>query len=80
MVVTITSKRQVTFPKRVMDQLHLHAGDRLTLSETSDGVLMRPTRFDSEGLAPLKAKIDQSLPVPDYDKIRHASLDPKLRD
>jgi len=80
MIVTITSKRQVTFPKRVMDQLHLNAGDRLTLTETGEGILMRPKRFDPEGLAPLKAQINKNLPAPDYKKIRHASLDPKLRD
>lgn len=80
MLVKITSKRQVTFPRRVMEQLHLQAGDQLSLTETKDGILMRPKRFDATGFAPLKGKIDHNLPAPDYDRIRHASLDAKLRD
>ncbi|MGJ8641022.1 MAG: PIN domain-containing protein [Opitutaceae bacterium] len=57
MIVTLTSKRQVTFPKRVVEQLRLRAGDSLVLTETPDGVLMRPRRFDDAQLAPLKGKI-----------------------
>lgn len=63
-----------------MEQFHLKAGDQLTLSETEDGILMRPARFNPAGLAPLRLKIDPTLPAPDYDQLRHAGLDPKLRD
>lgn len=80
MLVKITSKRQVTFPKHVMEELHLQAGDQLSLTETKDGILMRPRRFDANGFAPLRGKFDSTLPAPDYDRIRHASLDAKLRD
>lgn len=80
MLVKITSKRQVTFPKRVMEELQLRAGDQLLLTETKDGILMRPKRFDATGFAPLRGKVDHSLPAPVYDRIRHVSLDAKLRD
>jgi AbrB family looped-hinge helix DNA binding protein len=80
MIVKITSKRQVTFPKRVMERLRLKAGDTLSLQEVSEGILVRPRRFDLASLAPLRGKIGKSLPPPDYDQIRHAALDPRLRD
>lgn len=79
MLVKITSKRQVTFPRRLMEQLHLQEGDQLSLTETKEGILMRPMRFDVAALAPLKDQIEADLPAPDYEQIRYASLDPKLR-
>ena len=79
MIVTITSKRQVTFPKQVMEKLHLHEGDKLELSETEQGILIKPHRFDINDLAPLKSKIDKNLSTPDIDSIRHAALDENLR-
>jgi len=79
MFLKITSKRQVTFPKRVMEKLHLHEGDILYVSETDGGILIQPHRFDVSKLAPLKAKIPSDLPPPDFDAIRHAALDPHLR-
>jgi AbrB family looped-hinge helix DNA binding protein len=80
MIVKMTSKRQVTFPKRVVEKLHLKAGDSLTVNETEDGILIRPYRFDIARLAPLRGKICQDLRAPDYETVRHASLDPRLRD
>lgn len=79
MIVTLTSKRQVTFPKRVVEQLHLKAGDSIVLTETPDGVLMRPRRFDDSDLAPLKGKINKTAPL-DLESVRHAAQDPTLRD
>lgn len=77
--VKITSKRQVTFPRQVMEKFHLREGDTLSVSETEDGILLKPQRFDISKLAPLKAKIPADLPAPDFDVIRHAALDPNLR-
>ena len=79
MIVTITSKRQVTFPKQVMKKLHLHEGDKLELSETDEGILIKPHRFDSSNFAALKSKIDEDLSAPDMDSIRYATLDENLR-
>jgi AbrB family looped-hinge helix DNA binding protein len=80
MIVTLTSKRQVTFPKRVVEQLHLRAGDSLVLTETPDGVLMRPRRFEDAQMAPLKGKIRKTSNSLDLESVRHAAQDSTLRD
>ena len=80
MIVRITSKRQVTFPKRVMEELRLKAGDSLVLSETKNGVIMRPRRFSTSQLAPLRNQIPKHFPPLDLNAVRHAAHDPSLRD
>jgi AbrB family looped-hinge helix DNA binding protein len=80
MIIKVTSKRQVTFPKRVMDKLRIKSGDSLSLKETAQGILIRPHRFDIANFAPLRDHIASDLPTPDYQTIRHAALDPRLRD
>lgn len=62
-----------------MEKYNLREGDTLSLTETDEGILIRPCRFDMSKLAPFKDKIDHSLPAPDIDKLRHAILDPDLR-
>lgn len=54
MIVKITSKRQVTFPARVLDALGVGPGDQLELEEGPDGLLLRPkhigyTRLGTHG-------------------------------
>ena len=81
MIVKMTSKRQVTFPRQVVEKLRLRKGDVLRISETQDGILIKPHRFTREKLAPLRNKIRTDLTAPDLDEVRHASaLDPSLRD
>lgn len=81
MVVKITSKRQVTFPQRVMQKLGVKAGDTLVIEEGKDGFILKPQRFNTASLAPLKDKIDHSLPAPDKEAIHHAAAeDSTLRD
>ena len=75
----MTSKRQVTFPKRVVESLHLKPGDTLTVQETKNGILIRPNRFDISKLAPLREKISPKLPAPDFNSVRNAIVDPDLR-
>ena len=62
-----------------MEKLHLHEGDTLTLSETEDGILIKPHRFDIDSFAPLKSKINKDLPAPNLDSIRHAAFNKSLR-
>jgi len=79
MILKITSKRQVTFPQRVMEKLGVKAGDTLVIEEGKNGFTLKPQRFSTENLAPLRNKITTDLPPPDLKAIRHATLDPKLR-
>lgn len=79
MLLKMTSKRQVTFPKRVVERLHLEAGDSLTVQETQNGILIQPNRFDISKLAPLRDMIPLDLPAPDLKETRHAVLDQQLR-
>ena len=79
MIIKMTSKRQVTFPKRVVESLHLKAGDSLTVQETKNGILIRPNRFDISRLAPLREKISPTFPAPDFNSVRNAIVDPNLR-
>lgn len=81
MIAKVTSKRQVTFPKKVMESLNLKAGDTISLLPTPDGILVRPHRFDSSKLAPLRDKIQEDFPSPNLKEIRHAaSVDSSIRD
>jgi len=81
MIVKMTSKRQVTFPRQVVEKLQLKEGDALQISETRDGILIKPHRFHPEKLAPLRHLINGDLPAPDLEEIRHAyTLDASLRD
>ncbi|GAB5562273.1 MAG: hypothetical protein SynsKO_39200 [Synoicihabitans sp.] len=81
MIIKMTSKRQVTFPRQVVDRLGLRSGDSLQVSETSDGIVIKPHRFDPDKLAPLRDKISPKLSAPNLDEIRHAAAsDPRLRD
>ena len=47
MIVKITSKRQVTFPARVLEALGVGPGDQLELAEGPDGFILRARRIDS---------------------------------
>ena len=68
MIVTITSERQVTFPKHVLDELGVGPGDRLELLEGPDGFTLRPSRTDHPKLGP--KRIDYSKLGTLHDKIK----------
>ena len=80
MLVKITSKRQVTFPKRVLDELGVGPGDQLELLEGPDGFTLRPRRIDLSMLGYLRDKIPPGHPPFDIDKFREEGYDPALRD
>jgi len=79
MKLRVTSKRQVTFPKKVMEQLKLHAGDTLEVHETPGGILLKPQRFNSGHYAPLRDKISGVHTSPDMEEVRRAALKHDLR-
>ncbi len=70
MLVKITSKRQVTFPKRVLDELGVGPGDRLELLEGPDGFVLRPRRIHYSRLGTLHDKIPPGTPPFDIRKFR----------
>ena len=57
MLIKITSKRQVTFPAKVLKALGVKPGDHLELQEGPDGFILRPRRIDPTRLAPLRTKL-----------------------
>ena len=79
MIVKITSKRQVTFPARVLDALGVQAGDRLELEEGPNGFILRPRRIDLTRLAPLRAKTRRGEPPFDLEEFRSEPHRPSLR-
>ncbi len=80
MIVKVTSKRQVTFPARVLDALGVGPGDRLELHEGPDGFLLRPRRIEYSRLGTLRSKIPPGHPAFDLDAFRNESHDPALWD
>ncbi len=80
MRIKVTSKRQVTFPRKVLDSLGVKAGDSLEVESRPEGFLIRPYRIREECLAPLKHKIDLSKGPFDIEEFRNARTDPALRD
>ena len=79
MLIRITSKRQVTFPARVLDAMGVGPGDRLELTEGPDGYLLRPRRIDYSRLGTLKDKISDAAPPFDIRTFRDKPYDPILR-
>jgi AbrB family looped-hinge helix DNA binding protein len=80
LVVKVTSKRQVTFPKRVLEALGVGPGDQIELEERPEGFVLRPRRSAPEWVPPLKGKIPPDLPPLDLEKFREEGYDWSLRD
>ena len=80
MIVKITSKRQVTFPARVLDAMGVKPGDQLELTESPDGFLIRPRRIDYSRLGTLQDRVPRGHPTFDIRKFREQPYAPALRD
>ena len=80
MFVKITSKRQVTFPARVLEALGVGPGDRIELREGPDGFVLRPRRIDESRLGTLRDKIPPEHPPFAIRDFRDEGYDPALRD
>jgi len=80
MLITITSKRQVTFPAHVLDALGVKPGDRLELQPSPQGFLLRAKRVDTSRLAPLRGKLSKTTPAFDIHSFREQAHAPALRD
>ena len=80
MLIRVTSKRQVTFPARVLDALGVRPGDRIELREGPDGFILRPRRIDYDRLGTLRSKLCGGQGAFDVAAFRDESHDPALRD
>ena len=80
MLVKITSKRQVTFPARVLEALGVRPGDRIELLEGPDGYILRPRRIDYARLGTLRTKLRRGHGAFDIEAFRNQPYDPALRD
>lgn len=80
MVLKITSKRQVTFPQHVLDDLDLVPGDRVMLIASEDGYVLKPRTLNLSRLAPLKDRIPRNRGAFDLGGFRRESHDRPLRD
>lgn len=78
--VTVTAKRQVTFPAFVLDALGVEPGARLELLAGPDGYLLRAKRVDRSRLAPLHHKLRRRRGAFDIEAFRGRPHDPALRD
>lgn len=54
--VTISSKGQITLPKDLRDKYHLSYGERVILSDSGDGIMIRHAKGTLRGI--LRGKID----------------------
>ena len=80
MHVTLTAKRQVTFPAKVLAELGVAPGDRLEIVRGRDGFTIRPMRIDVSRLALLRGKLKPNLKQFDIEAFRNKTYDPALRD
>lgn len=80
MIVKITSKRQVTFPARVLDALGVGPGDQLEIVEGPDGFALKPRRIDHSRLGTLRDKVRRREGTFDLQNFREQPYDHSLRD
>ena len=80
MLVRITSRRQVTVPRQVMEAMGVQPGDHLCLEEAQDGFVLRPRRIDLGKLAPARDKIRRGAGTFNLQSFRDQPHDPTLRD
>lgn len=80
MFVKITSKRQVTFPARVLEALGVKPGDRLELQEGPEGFTLRARTIERAQLAPLRDKLRRGRGTFDVETFRKQPHARKLRD
>ena len=80
MLLKVTAKRQVTFPRSVLESLGVRQGDRIELIEGPDGYLLRPRRIDYSRLGTLRDKNPAGHPPFVIRSFREKVYDPTLRD
>ena len=83
MQITLTSKRQATFPVEVCRSMEIVPGSRLEIipGSQSGEWIIRTFRIQSQKLAPLKGKLKRGAGSFDLNRFRESSKDyASLRD
>ncbi len=80
MILKITSKRQVTFPARVLDALGVGPGDQIEINEGPEGFILKPRRIDYSRLGTLKDKLQRGHGTFNIHTFREQPHDSTLRD
>ena len=76
MLIKITSKRQVTFPAKVLNEMGVGPGDRLELTRARGGYILKPRRIDRSRLGGLRDKIKPETPSFNIRKFRDEGYGP----
>lgn len=81
MTIRITSKRQVTFPAKVLATLGVGPGDTLELlPDGQGGYSVKPRRLHLDKLAPLRGRLLEGTGTFDLETFRSQSYHAALRD
>lgn len=80
----LSSKGQIIIPKALRDARHWHAGTRLQVQETSDGLLLKAVVSDvklplAEGLAAIRKRIAYKGAAVSVDDMHAAVLSEAAR-
>ena len=79
MLLEVTSKRQITLPAHVLEEMDVGTGDQLQLIPGPDGYLLRPRRIDYSRLGTLREKIPVCHPSFDIRTFREQPYNPALQ-
>lgn len=74
MLIRITSKRQVTFPAKVLNEMGVGPGDYLELIKARGGYKLKSKRVDLFKLGGLRDKIKPETPSFDIREFRDRKL------
>ena len=80
MLLTVTSKRQVTFPAHVLASLGAKPGGRIELTPSPQGFILRAKVVDTSRLAPLQGTLGEIKQAFDINAFRDQPYDAALRD
>jgi len=78
-LTSLSSKGQVIIPKAMREARHWQAGTRLEVTDTADGVLLRPIQTQSkaplpQGLAAIRSRIAYAGPIRSVEDMNEAVL------
>lgn len=80
MLLSITSKLQVTFPAHVLASLGAKPGGRIELTPSPQGFILRAKVVDASRLAPLQGSLGEIKQPFDINAFRDQPYDAALRD